>query len=97
MFKIRRVNLSTSANFTGSMFIDHVPKEDETNYILEKTDPYATVNARIGYRINRLLEIQLIAKNLFDYTQPTRDITDAAYIYAPLIGRQISAGLSIDL
>ncbi|MGC9315252.1 MAG: TonB-dependent receptor [bacterium] len=97
IFKFGKLSLFSGLNFTGSMFMDHVPEENEELYILEKTDPFVTVNSGITYSISRNVDIVINAHNLFGYTQPTRDITDAAYIFAPLIGRQISGGIRINL
>ncbi len=96
-FRPGKFGVNFGADYTGSMYIDHVPEEDEANYILEETDPYVIFNARIGYDILDNVELFVKGRNLFDYTQPTRDITDAAYMYAPLYGRTISAGINVSL
>ncbi len=91
------LDITFSGQFTGPMYIDHVPEEDEANLRFEKTDPFLTLNARLGYRLRNNIELYIIGDNITDYTQPTRDITDAAYMYAPLYGRTVRAGVSIEL
>ncbi len=97
IFSYSKININTSLNYTGSMFIDHVPNGNEEEYILEKTEPFVTIDAGVDYRVNRAVKIVVRFRNLLDYTQPTRDITDPAYIYAPIYGREISAGVNISL
>lgn len=85
----------TNFNYTGSMYIDHVPGDDAEQLIIEKTDPFVLINAKVSKKINQRLSIFLGAKNLFDYTQPTRDNSDAAYMYAPLYGRIVYSGFDV--
>ncbi len=87
--------LTAQVNYIGSMFIDHVPEEDSNLLRIEKTDAFVTVNTRIACLIKRDFTLFIGAKNLFDYIQPKRDITDAAYIWAPLYGRIVYAGFDI--
>jgi len=81
--------------YTGNMYIDHVPEEDEDKLIIEKTDPYFIVNGKISKKILHGFNMFIGAKNLLDYTQPTRDNSDAAYMYAPLYGRLFYGGFEI--
>ncbi len=91
------LSLIMQAKYTGKMYIDHVPEEDEALLRLEETEPYTIFNTHLAYNITPYTNIYLDIKNLTDYVQPTRDITDAAYIYAPLYGRTISIGFDIEL
>jgi len=97
VFSANNLDIRTSANFTGSMFIDHVPDEDMENYRLVKTDPFVTFDLGANYRLTNSLQLILNARNVLGYTQPLRDVSDAAFIYAPLIGREIFGGIRIDL
>jgi outer membrane receptor for ferrienterochelin and colicins len=91
------LELTLGLNYTGSMYIDHVPEEDESMLMLEKTDAYTLINARIAYALSRSLKFYINVDNLTDYIQPTRDITDAAYMYAPIYGRTVSTGFTMDI
>ena len=87
--------LTAQANYVGSMFIDHVPEEDTNLLRIEETKGFVTVNTRVARSFKRKFTFFFGAKNLFDYVQPKRDITDAAYIWAPLYGRIVYAGFDI--
>jgi len=95
--KPRRWRLMLDLSYTGSMFIDHCHEEDAGNLIIEKTDPFVLVNAKVTRLLSRKLQVFVGARNLLNYTQPRRDRTDSAYIYAPLIGRLIYAGMDLSL
>ena len=90
-------HLYTSANYTGSMFIDHVPGDDPEQLVIEETDGYVLVDAKLGKELAENVTAFAGARNLLGYTQPTRDTSDAAYIYAPLYGRIVYVGLELGL
>jgi outer membrane receptor for monomeric catechols len=79
------------------MFIEHLPNDDESMLIFEETDPYFIFDFMAGMNISRSLNFYVKCDNAFDYTQPTRDISDAAYMYAPLYGRSIALGMNLDI
>ncbi|MFC1562965.1 TonB-dependent receptor plug domain-containing protein, partial [candidate division KSB1 bacterium] len=84
-------------NYTGSMFIDHYPEEDEALLIIEKTDPFFMVNPKISLSATDKLDLFVGAKNLLNVIQKTRDNSDAAYIYAPLYGRIFYTGFNLSV
>jgi len=86
-----------SIDYTGSMFIDHVPQEDTEKLIIEKTDGFFLLGAKLSKRINEKMSIFIGGKNLLNYTQPKRDKSDPAYIYGPLFGRIVYSGFDINL
>ncbi|GAG09812.1 unnamed protein product, partial [marine sediment metagenome] len=91
------IQLYVHTKYTGSMYIDHLPEEDEDRLIIEETDPFFIWNAKISKKFLNRFNLFIGGKNLFDYTQPTRDNSDAAYIYAPLYGRIIYTGFDISV
>ncbi len=86
-----------NGSYTGSMYIDHTPEDDPGQLVIEKTDPFAIFGAKISRRISGGWALFVGAKNLFDYTQPKRDNSNAAYIWAPLSGRILYAGFDVDI
>jgi len=92
-----RWSFALDADFTGSMFIDHVHDEDIEQMCIEKTDPYVILGGRIARKVTGNATVFLKVNNMLDYTQPKRDITDAAYIWAPLSGRIFFVGLNVEI
>ncbi len=86
-----------NGSYTGSMYIDHTPEDDPGQLVIEKTDPFAIFGAKISRRMSGGWALFVGAKNLFDYTQPRRDNSNAAYIWAPLSGRILYAGFDVDI
>jgi outer membrane receptor for ferrienterochelin and colicins len=89
--------LMANGSFTGSMYIDHTPEDDPEQLVIEETDPYTIFGMKISKKVIPGLELFAGAKNLFDYTQPKRDNSNAAYIWAPLSGRILYAGIDLDI
>jgi len=82
-----------TARYTGKMYIDHA----DATPIVEETDPYWVADLRIAKKNAKSgLTYYLGARNLLDYTQKRRDINDAAYIWAPLVGRVFYGGMKWD-
>jgi len=86
-----------SAHYTGEMYIDHVPDGDGALMMIEKTDPYVLANMKITREFGSRFNIYCGVRNLFDYVQKKRDITDAAYFYAPIYGRIFYTGIGVDI
>jgi outer membrane receptor for ferrienterochelin and colicins len=86
-----------NGSYTGSMYIDHTPEDDPERLVIEKTDPFAIFSMKVSRRVVRGLELFAGAKNLFDYTQPKRDNSNAAYIWAPLTGRIFYVGFELNI
>jgi outer membrane receptor protein involved in Fe transport len=89
--------LMANGSFTGSMYIDHTPEDDPEQLVIEETDPFTIFGVKISKKVVSGLELFAGAKNLFDYTQPKRDNSNAAYIWAPLSGRILYAGIDLDI
>ncbi len=91
---------NTSLNYQGTMYIDYYNLEPDPiagdQSKIKKTQPFALLNARIQYQL-KSLKIYAGANNITNYIQDERHLDDAAFIYAPLYGRIIFAGLSLSL
>ncbi len=80
--------------------VGDINKQKET-----KALSYYTVDARVSKDINKNFSLYAGVKNIFDYTQVNKGESplfydadggfDTAYIYAPLRGREIVAGLKV--
>ena len=88
-----------NANYTGSMYIDYY-KEENINLPESKikhTDGFWVVNARLSRRLSEYGLTGFVgAKNIFDYIQDEKHYDDAAFMYAPFIGRIIYGGVEVD-
>ncbi len=82
--------------YEGSMYIDYYENE-EVPAKIKKTEPYWIFDGKISKFFSDKFEVYIGGKNLFDFTQPERHLDDAAFIYAPLIGRIIYGGLRMTL
>ena len=92
-YTMRGWRLSINGNYTGPMYIDHIPGEDIEQLVIEKTDGFFLVDANISRKITNGVVVYAGGKNLTNYTQPKRDNSDAAYIWAPLVGRTMHIGM----
>ncbi len=85
---------------TGSMYIDYNEEDDVSNpgSRIVRTDSYWLVNGRVSRHIAGS-GISLFAgvRNALDFVQEERHPDDAAFVYAPLTGRTIYAGIEFDL
>jgi len=91
-------NAVVEANYQGKMYIDYCQDEDvsQPGSKIVETPTYWILNARLNRHLNKWLRVYLGAKNLLDYVQPERHTDDAAFIYAPLIGRIVYGGLEVN-
>jgi outer membrane receptor protein involved in Fe transport len=94
--------LNVGLNIVGSMHIerdgdvvDAYPEESLDEIV--KTEPYATVDARLSKRINQIgLDVYVAAGNLTNTVQNRKpwDVDDAAMVYAPLYGTTVNVGFT---
>ncbi|MGM0532341.1 MAG: TonB-dependent receptor [Bacteroidota bacterium] len=87
--------LSLEANYKGPMYIDYYQDESIPAKI-KKTNPYVLFDARISKSFRNFTLFSEV-ENLTDFVQPERHLDDAAFIYAPLIGRMYHAGIKLKL
>ncbi|MFW5944870.1 MAG: TonB-dependent receptor [Bacteroidota bacterium] len=86
---------SMEGNYEGPMYIDYY--QDETIPVkIKKTKPYLLLDAKVA-RTFRTVTVYARMENVTDYVQPERHLDDAAFIYAPLIGRMYYAGIKLKL
>ena len=61
---------------------------------IKHTDSYMLFNAKVSRTINGF-KLYAGAKNIFNYIQPEKYLDDAAFMYAPMFGTMVYAGISI--
>ncbi len=88
-------SFNITGKYTGYMYIEYY-KDDEFLTEIKKTAPFWITDVRISKKFNNL-EIFAGAKNLFDYWQHDRRPDNAAFIWAPLIGRKIYGGMKLKI
>ena len=80
-------------DYQGSMYIDYY-SETEGMSKIKHTDPYMLFNARVSKTIKNF-KLYAGAKNIFNYIQPEKYLDDAAFMYAPVFGTMVYAGISV--
>ena len=99
-FNPRNLNLVLDFDYTGRMYIDYYQQEDieMPGSKIKHTDPFVIVNTRVAYEIEKWDVRPFIGvKNLFDYVQEEKNLDDAAYIWAPWVGRIVYGGFELEL
>lgn len=98
---LKRVGLSVTGSYTGSMIMPHYAGYIE-NDLLKETDPFFDLSMKLSYttRLSGDTRIQAYAgmQNLFNSFQKDFDqgeFRDAGYIYGPSYPRSFSIGLKI--
>jgi outer membrane receptor for ferrienterochelin and colicins len=84
-------------DYKGKMYIDLTEPEDPADVMIFETDPFVTLSARISKNILNGFKVYFGGRNLTDYTQEEKHISDAAFIYAPLYGRILYGGIEISM
>ncbi len=84
---------SIDGNYQGKMYIDYF-SETEGMSKIKHTDSYMLFNAKVSRTINGF-KLYAGAKNIFNYIQPEKYLDDAAFMYAPMFGTMVYAGISI--
>lgn len=92
--------LAVTGNYQGSMYIDYYnqaidPKVGDVSKI-KKTDAFMLVNARVAKRLHQF-KLYAGINNLLNYVQTERHLDDAAFMYAPVYGTLLYAGISIEI
>jgi len=96
VYKPGEWKVTLGLNVTGPMHIDYNEDDDVSNpgSYIKHTDPFAALNLRAARRLGKN-NFFFGARNLFDHVQEERHPDDAAFIYAPLTGRELYAGLEM--
>lgn len=93
-------SIALLGDFQGSMYIDYYT--DDVDPVvgdlskIKKTDPFVLFNARVARRIGQY-NLYAGIDNLTNHIQDEKHLDDAAFIYAPLYGRMIYGGLTVDI
>jgi len=77
------------ADYRGTMHIDLLKPEDPADVKIHHTESYVILNAKITREILGDCKLYVGARNLTDYTQEEKHVSDAAFMYAPVYGRII--------
>ena len=80
--------------YTGSLYIDYF-KDAEAPTEIKHTDPFIVINPRISRKLTRSVSAYVGTKNLFDYVQDDKRPDDAAFMWAPYIGRIVYGGIKV--
>jgi outer membrane receptor for ferrienterochelin and colicins len=88
--------LTLDAKYQGPMYIDYF-LDGETPKKIKETEPHVLLNVRMSQRFLTFMSVELGVRNLTDYVQPEKHTDDAAFIYAPVYGRQFYGGVEISL
>jgi outer membrane receptor for ferrienterochelin and colicins len=88
--------VALGVDVTGPMYIDYNEDDDvaSAGSYIKHTEAFAIANLRVARQFGRNA-VFFGAKNLFDEVQEERHTDDAAFIYAPLTGREIYAGVEV--
>jgi outer membrane receptor for ferrienterochelin and colicins len=89
-------NFIVNADYKGKMYIDYFADGQEPTKI-KRTEPYVILNALVSKVIMNNYKVYVGAKNLTDYIQEEKHIDDAAFMYAPVYGRLLYAGVEISI
>ncbi len=84
-----------TTGYQGRMYIDYIA-EEEADRKIKHTSPFLLSNVRAAKRLGAF-QIYAGANNIFNYTQDERHLDDAAFIYAPVYGTTVYAGISVDI
>ncbi|MBA7574712.1 hypothetical protein ES708_16527 [subsurface metagenome] len=93
-------NIALTGSYQGKMYIDYFNEDidpvigDQTK--IKKTKPFLLFNSRVSKSIN-MFNFSAGVNNIFSYIQDEKHLDDAAFMYAPLYGTMIYAGMTIDI
>lgn len=88
------------ADLQGQMYIDYYNEDidpvlgDQSK--IKTTDPFTLLNARVSKKIKQF-KLYAGVNNIFNHVQDERHLDDAAFMYAPVYGTMMYAGLSIEI
>ncbi len=89
--------LVAGADYKGKQYIDLTEPADPADVKIHETESFVLFNAKISKTIFERYLLYVGAKNLTGYTQEVKHIDDAAFMYAPVYGRIVYAGIQISL
>jgi len=93
-------NIALTGSYHGKMYIDYFNEDidpvigDQTK--IKRTKPFLLFNSRVSKRVNPF-NFYAGVNNIFSYIQDEKHLDDAAFMYAPLYGTMIYAGITIDI
>jgi outer membrane receptor for ferrienterochelin and colicins len=93
-------NFALTGSYQGEMYIDYYNEDidpvigDQTR--IKKTNPFMLFNSRVSKSIN-MFNFYAGINNILNYIQDEKHLDDAAFMYAPVYGTMIYAGMTIDI
>ncbi len=85
-----------SGEYKGKMFIDYF-KDGEGPTKIKETESFLILNGQVSKTVLGNCKLSVGVKNLTDYVQEERHTDDAAFMYAPVYGRIVYAGVQFAL
>ncbi len=99
-YRTNNWNLFISGSYQGTMYIDYFNEEIDPAVgdmsKIKETDPIMIFSGGISRTIGQF-NLYCGVKNMFNTIQDEKRLDDPAFIYAPLYGRLIHAGVRIDI
>lgn len=96
-YSFGETNLVADADYKGKMYIDLTEPENPADVKIHETESFVLLNAKISHTFMERYNLYLGMKNITDYTQEEKHISDAAFMYAPVYGRLLYGGIQITL
>lgn len=87
-------------NYQGTLYVDYYNEEVDPvpgdRSKIKKADPFMLLNARASKRMGQY-KLYVGVNNIFDKVQDEKYLDDAAFMYAPMYGTMVYAGLSFEI
>ena len=90
-------SLVLDTDYKGKMFLDLTEPADPADVKIHETESFVVLNAKVSKTLFDRYNLYIGARNLTDYTQKEKHVDDAAFMYAPVYGRIMYAGLRLAL
>jgi len=99
-YRTKNWNLFVSGSYQGTMYIDYFNEEIDPDAgdltRIKETDPVMVFSGGITRTVGQF-SLYCSVKNIFNTIQDEKRLDDPAFIYAPMYGRLIHAGIRIDI
>lgn len=94
-YRPARWSIVVDVDLQGPLYIDYFADDEEPTKIKE-TETFVTVDAKVAREVFDGVSLFAGARNLTDYVQEEKHTDDAAFMYAPVYGRLLYGGISLD-
>ncbi len=93
-------SISITGDYQGRMYIDYYNEDIDPEFgdksKIKQTDPFMLVDARVSKSFG-YFKLYAGVDNIFDYIQNEKYLDDAAFMYAPMYGRMVYGGISLEI